>query len=49
MRKADLRGVPDMIGKSTLEIVKRSDTAKGFEILPRRRVAERTLAWLGCC
>ena len=30
-----------------LEIVKRSDEAKGFEVLPRRWVARRTLAWLG--
>src|SRR4051812_5671327 len=26
-----------------------SDTAKGFEVLPRRWVVERTLAWLGRC
>ena len=35
------------IGKWTLEIIKRSDAAKGFEVLPRRWVVERTLAWLG--
>ncbi len=31
------------------EIIKRSDKAKGFEILPRRWVVERTFAWLGRC
>ncbi|MFT4184176.1 MAG: transposase, partial [Rhizobium sp.] len=25
------------------------DTAKGFEVLPRRWVVERTCAWLGRC
>jgi transposase len=30
-------------------IVKRSDTAKGFEVPPRRWVVERTFAWLGRC
>jgi transposase len=31
------------------EIVKRTDRAKGFEILPRRWVVERTFAWLNRC
>jgi transposase len=34
------------MGKWTIEIIKRSDKVKGFEVLPRRWVVERTLAWL---
>ena len=30
----------------TLEIVKRSDNLKGFRILPKRWIVERTFAWL---
>ena len=36
-------------GEWTIEIIKRSDQAKGFQLLPRRWVVERTLAWLGRC
>ena len=36
-------------GDWTIEIIKRSDTASGFEVLPRRWVVERTFAWLGRC
>ena len=32
-----------------IEIVKRSDHATGFQVLPRRWVVERTLAWLNRC
>lgn len=32
-----------------VEIVKRSDAAKGFVVLPRRWVVERTFAWFGRC
>ena len=31
------------------EIVKRSDCAKGFVVLPRRWIVERTIAWLNRC
>jgi transposase len=31
------------------EIVKRSDQAKGFVVLPHRWVVERTIAWLNRC
>ena len=41
-----LRAALAKIGKWTLEIIKRSDHAKGFVLLPRRRVVERTFAWL---
>jgi transposase len=44
-----LRGALDRIGAWTLQIVKRSDKAKGFEVIPRRWVVERTFAWLGRC
>jgi putative transposase len=30
----------------TIEIIKRSDTAQGFEVLPRRWVVERTFGWM---
>lgn len=35
------------IGKWTVQIVKRTDKAKGFVVIPRRWVVERTFAWLG--
>lgn len=44
-----LRGALQKVGRFTVEIVKRTDKAKGFEVLPRRWVVERTFAWLGRC
>ena len=43
------RGALEEIGKWTIEIIKRCPGAKGFEVLPRRWVVERTFAWLGRC
>ena len=31
------------------EIVRRSDQVKGFVVLPRRWIVERTIAWLNRC
>ncbi len=44
-----LGGALSELGRWTVEIIRRCDTAKGFEVLPRRWVVERTFAWLGRC
>ena len=36
-------------GPWTIEIVERSQGVKGFQLLPRRWVVERTFAWFGRC
>jgi transposase len=41
--------VAKLLPQLSVEIVKRSDHAEGFTVLPRRWVVERTLAWLGRC
>jgi transposase len=50
------RAVAKIMARVNVEIVKRSDHAKGFvvlltgmRILPKRWVVERTFAWLGRC
>lgn len=42
-----LRKALTKIGDWKLDIIKRADHAKGFHVLPRRWVVERTSAWLG--
>ena len=37
------------LARVMVEIVKRSDQAKAFVVLPKRWIVERTLAWLGRC
>ena len=37
------------VGQGQLSIVKRSDPARGFVVLPKRWIVERTLAWLSRC
>ena len=41
--------VKAVLSQVQVEIVKRSDQAKGFVVLPKRWVVERTLAWLNRC
>lgn len=44
-QRAAAKALPQL----AVEIVKRSDRARGFEVLPKRWVVERTLAWLNRC
>ena len=44
-----LRDALSRLGDWSLEIVKRADDAKGFVVVKRRWVVERTFAWLGRC
>ena len=41
-----IQWVSDQFG-CVLEVVKKNSTGKGFGVLPRRWVVERTFAWLG--
>ena len=43
------RAVKKILAQVNVEIVKRSDQARGFVVLPKRWVVERTFAWLGRC
>jgi len=42
-------GVKNACQQIEVEIVKRSDTAKAFVVLPKRWIVERTIAWLNRC
>ncbi len=37
------------LGRWTIEVVKCSDRAEGFVVLPKRWIVERSFAWLGRC
>lgn len=39
----------DIMAQIDVEVVKRSDCAIGFVVLPKRWVVERTIAWLNRC
>jgi transposase len=43
------RGLRRVCRQVSVEIVKRSDAAKGFVVIPRRWIVERTIAWLNRC
>ncbi len=42
-------GMKKVLGQVCVEIVKRSDTAKKFVVLPKRWIVERTIGWLNRC
>ena len=39
----------DILPRLETEIVKRSDRVRGFVVLPKRWIVERTIAWLNRC
>jgi transposase len=43
------RAVTKIMAQVNVEIVKGSDQAKGFVVLPKRWVVERRFVWLGRC
>ena len=43
------RAIKKVLRRVKVEIVKRSDEAKGFVVLPKRWIVERTIAWLNRC
>ena len=43
------RALKKILARVNVEIVKRSDQAKGFVKLPKRWIVERSLAWFGRC
>ena len=43
------KAVGKILTQLDIEIVKRSDQAKGFVVLPKRWIVERTIAWLNRC
>ena len=43
------KGVARLFKELKVDIVKRSDKAEGFVLLPRRWIVERTLAWFNRC
>jgi transposase len=43
------QGIQQVCRRINVEIVKRSDTATKFVVLPKRWIVERTFAWLNRC
>jgi transposase len=43
------KGLARVLPHLETEIVRRSDQMKGFEVLPKRWIVERTIAWLNRC
>ena len=42
-------GLANALPSLVTEIVRRSDQARGFVVLPKRWIVERTIGWLGRC
>ena len=48
-RGTETAAAAKQVGQVVLEIVKRSDAAKGFVVVAKRWIVERTFGWLGRC
>lgn len=42
-------GLRQAMHQVEVEVIRRSDAAKGFTVLPKRWIVERTIAWLNRC
>ena len=40
------KGLKRVMANLSIQIIKRSDVAKGFVVLPKRWIVERSIAWL---
>ena len=47
--RCSTNGLANVMPGLVTEIVRRCDQAKGFVVLPKRWIVERTIGWLGRC
>jgi transposase len=48
MGRGETKELADKLLRVTVQIMKKTDGQRTFEVLPRRWVVERTLSWISC-